>query len=127
MSATENRSHSGRFAPGKSGNPGGRPKGLRSRVREEVGEQDLVKFAAAVFYGDTADLSAWNVVPADITLRDRQWAHGYLSDQGYGKAPSFAPVEDGDPLELNNTEQIIETLMDELAPKREAAASRKTA
>jgi hypothetical protein len=51
-----NRRPSGQFAPGSSGNPGGRPRGLARAVRELVGEngEAIVQFWLDLMHDETA-------------------------------------------------------------------------
>jgi len=46
---------------------------------------------------------------------DRIRAIQELFDRGWGKAPAFAPIEDGDPLELSDIDRAIGKLIDERA------------
>jgi hypothetical protein len=89
MSTTQNRNRSGRWPKGISGNPGGRPQGLAKATRELVGE-DGMKLAAF-----------WLSIMEDPMRRDsdRLEASRLLADRGWGKAPTFEPLE-GDPLDL---------------------------
>jgi hypothetical protein len=83
------------FMAGRSGNPGGRPKGLAKATRELVGEDGmpLVRFWLGIV-GDEGARTA-----------DRLEASRLLADR---KAPAFAPVEDKDPLDLSAAEQAAE-------------------
>lgn len=110
--APQNRRENGTFGPGNKANPGGRPKGLAAKVRELVPAEQLTEFMLAVLNGDE---SALGEAPK---VKDRMDAAQWLADRGYGKAASFAPVEDGDPLELNDIEREIARLGDELAARR---------
>jgi hypothetical protein len=84
--------------PGRSGNPGGRPKGLAKATRELVGE-DGMKLA-----------QFWVSIMEDPMRRDsdRLEASPPLADRGWGKAPTFAAIEEEDPLDLANLEQAAE-------------------
>jgi len=65
------------FAPGQSGNPGGRPKGLTRRVRELVGDDgtEIAEFMYAVMADEGARMA------------DRLEAARWLADRGFGKPP----------------------------------------
>lgn len=41
-----------------------------------------------------------------------------LADRGYGKAPAFAAIEGGDPLELSAIAAEVQAIADELAARR---------
>ena len=63
------------FPPGVSGNPGGRPKGLASRIREITNEgNDLVDFVVSVFKGEHGEA-------ARLRLEAATW----LADRGFGR------------------------------------------
>lgn len=104
------------FEPGKSGNPGGRPKGLARTVRELVGGDGLV----------LAQIMTSIATDEKETTRDRIEATKWLADRGWGKAPAYAPIEPGDdvdPLDLSNEEARLiavdfDRKIDEVAERR---------
>lgn len=78
------------FLPGNSANPGGRPKGLASLVREQTKDgQELVRFMLGVLRG------------RKTPLRLRMEAAAWLADRGFGKALQQLEVSgpDGGPQE----------------------------
>jgi hypothetical protein len=112
MSTTQNRDGSGRWPKGISGNPGGRPQGLARATRELVGEdgQKLAEF--------------WLSIMEDPMRRDsdRLEASKLLADRGWGKAPTYAAIEEDDPLDLAAMEQAAEEFRAailRLAPEQE--------
>jgi hypothetical protein len=84
--------HDGRFQAGRSGNPGGRPRGLARRTRELVGEDgdEIVRFWLALMRDETAKTA------------DRLEASRLLAVRGWGKPAAFELVEDDDPLGLDD-------------------------
>ena len=86
------------FVPGQSGNPRGRPKGLARATRELVGD-DGMKL-----------VELWWDIARDETRRDRDRleASRLLADRGWGKAPTYAAIEEADPLDLARLEQAAE-------------------
>jgi len=102
------------WKPGQSGNPGGRPKGLARRVRELVGGdgETITHFMLDVLKNEEAE------------MRDRMEAAKWLADRGWGKAANHAPIEDADPLGLDEVDHAISSLVDELAARRQAPAAR---
>jgi hypothetical protein len=80
------------FEKGRSGNPGGRPKGIahatREVLRQAVAEGEdpslaIIRFYASVL-GDRNEKTVLRVQAADR-----------LADRGWGKPPMFAPVAAG--------------------------------
>jgi Family of unknown function (DUF5681) len=70
------------FAPGVSGNPGGRPKGLVRRIREETGDgAELVDYMLSVFRG------------GHESTKTRVDAATWLADRGFGKPTQTQAVE----------------------------------
>jgi len=86
------------FRPGRSGNPGGRPQSLAKATRALVGEDGM------------ALAQLWWDIARDETRRDRDRleASRLLADRGWGKAPTYAVIEEADPLDLANLEQAAE-------------------
>ena len=71
----ENRDGSGRFLPGQSGNPGGRPAGLSGLIRESTNDgAELVEFMLKVFRGELGE-----------SVRTRADAATWLADRAFGK------------------------------------------
>jgi uncharacterized protein DUF5681 len=85
------------FKPGRSGNPGGRPRGLSRATRDLVGEDGM------------AIVELWWQIALDPLqrTRDRLEASKLLADRGWGKAAVFAPQE-GDPFDLEEVEAAAE-------------------
>jgi hypothetical protein len=112
-----------RFRKGQSGNPGGRPKGLARITRELLGDdgEAAVGFLAAVMDGGPLPDGA---VPS---VAERIAAAKLLIERGWGRACEFAPVEDGDPLDLlggdDDLASSFDRRIDELASKRRAASA----
>ena len=77
------------FLPGNSANPGGRPKGLASLVREQTREgEELVRFMLSVLRGRKK-----------APLRLRMEAAAWLADRGFGKvAQPITGDTEGGPL-----------------------------
>lgn len=98
------------FKPGQSGNPSGRPKGVAAKARELIEDDPapLLKVFLAVARSPKAKSA------------DRITAAREYLDRAYGKAPAFAPVEGGDPLDRDAIDRGIEEALDELAALREA-------
>src|SRR4029453_4540858 len=86
------------FRPGRSGNPGGRPQSLAKATRALVGEDGM------------ALAQLWWDIARDETRRDRDRleASRLLADRGWGKAPTYAAIEEADPLDLANLEAAAE-------------------
>lgn len=77
------------FRPGQSGNPGGRPKGLASRIREATRDgEDLVAFALRVFNAE---------IPG-VKIEHRLEALQWLSDRGWGKPVQSVELTGQEPL-----------------------------
>ena len=98
------------WQPGQSGNPGGRPKGAARRAREAVGnDPNTVYEVFRTILFDESEKTA-----------DRINVGKELLDRGWGKSSSHAPIEGGDPLELDDVDRAIGAVLDELAERREA-------
>ena len=111
----EKRNGAGQFAPGVSGNPGGRPKGIAAKARELCGDDGEL---LAQFW-----LDAMNNTEEPMTARLK--ASELLVERGYGKAPSFVPIGEEDPLGLKeDIDRGIDSIMDELAVRRQVKAVR---
>jgi hypothetical protein len=96
--------------PFVKGNDGGRgrPKGLAKRIRDMVGDDPAR--VANVLFDILEDPEARNT--------DRIAAAKEIFDRGWGKAPAFAPIEGGDPLEASELDQAIRDIADQLVARR---------
>lgn len=87
---------------------GGRPKGLARRIRDMVGDDPAR--VANVLFDILEDPTARNA--------DRISAAREILDRGWGKAPAYAPIEGGDPLEANELDKAIRDIADQLVARR---------
>ena len=117
MPKPQNRTAAGHFTPGQSGNPGGRPKGLARQVRELVGGDGeiIAEFMLNVLHDTTA------------TIKERMDAGTWLADRGWGKAANHAPIEEGDPLGLEDVDRELIAIHDQLAARRQTQAAQPAA
>ena len=68
------------FAPGVSGNPGGRPKSLASYIRETTdGGREMVDLMVQVMRGETIN----GMKPK---IKDQMDAVSWLADRGFGRS-----------------------------------------
>lgn len=75
----------GKFKPGQSGNPGGRPRGYAELTRKRVGQdgQPIIDTLMLIAYGEQADIKKTLGAPASI--KDRLTALQQLKEHGWGK------------------------------------------
>lgn len=88
----------GRFRRGQSGNPGGRPKGLRSLIQRVVGHdgEKLVEFWALVAFADDAEVQRRLGTDQAPRWQDRMAALEELANRGFGRpAPSLDQESSG--------------------------------
>jgi hypothetical protein len=110
------------FEQGRSGNPGGRPKGLAKAVRDRLGaaaQGDLT--GADILVGFWTSVMVNQAEDTALRLKASQ----YLADRGWGKPPTYTPVEDEDPLEMTGREAddvaaSFDAKLDEVAARRAA-------
>jgi hypothetical protein len=96
------------FASARSARGGtNKPKGLAKRIRDMVGDDP--GRIANILFDILEDPRAAN--------RDRIAAGKELLDRGWGKAPTFMPIEGGDPLERSELDQAIRDIADQLVAR----------
>jgi len=84
---------------------------------------ELVRWYTAIWQRDEDELDALGVSLKDVTLAERNKAGEWLTERGYGKAPTHAPVTGDDPLELDTAGTAVKRAVDELASRRDASAA----
>jgi hypothetical protein len=87
-----------------------RQKSMGARIREMVGH-DPARLANLLF--DIAE----NISGKERSA-DRIKATTELMDRGWGKAPTFMPIENADPLNQSDLDQAIRDIADQLVARR---------
>lgn len=96
------RDGKGRFLPGFTTNPGGRPKGLAHYAREVAGTdgRKLLDILAAIATGDfeydqemPGKFGEVTIVKVQPTIKDRIKAITEILNRGWGKSPEVLKVE----------------------------------
>jgi hypothetical protein len=109
----QNRDTSGRYLPGISGNPGGRPVGLSGLIREATDEgSELVDFMLGLFRGKHGE-----------DMRTRADAATWLTDRGFGK-PTHIPSTDIECSQCAVTAHEMEVAGEKLHAKLELVRER---
>jgi hypothetical protein len=98
-----------KFQPGQSGNPGGRPKGLMTKVQAVVGTdgQKLVDRMVLIALGTVSEHEKAGL--GSVSVKDRITALEWLADRGFGKAAQSLEVSgvDGGPIETRRVEFVV--------------------
>jgi hypothetical protein len=103
-----------RWKPGQSGNPKGRPKGIAKQARDLINDEPERLLTILLDVAEDPKAKPPERIAA---------INAYL-DRAYGKAPQHAPVEGGDPLDRDQLDERIGSLVDDLAARRESKGRR---
>lgn len=98
----EVRDAAGRFRKGQTGNAGGRPKGLAATVREATDLDHLLSMLLGI------------VSDPGCRAADRIRASELLLDRGWGKAATFQPIVDADPLGRSELDRAILDIVEQI-------------
>lgn len=106
-----------RFGEGQPTNAGGRPKKLGKRLRELFPDEELIEAFSAIARGSFPD-------GTKASSRERMEALRWIAEYGHGKAPTYAVIQDEDPLgQLDDVTKETARILEELrAGDRERAA-----
>jgi hypothetical protein len=95
-SVPDNRDASGKFKPGQSGNPGGRPRGDLARlIRERVTEDGQASPDVLVDFWFSVLANKVPGMEGEAKIQDMQRASEVLAERGWGKATQ--PMEHSGP------------------------------
>jgi Family of unknown function (DUF5681) len=101
---------------GQSGNPGGRPKGVASAIRDARARRGLSQEDIADMLFDSLDEPRLRPMERLAIVRE-------IWDREHGKAPTHEAITGGDPLELDAIAERVKGIADELAARRGAPRS----
>jgi hypothetical protein len=120
--SSEPRAHGRPFTPGVSGNPGGRPKGYSSKLKEIVED-------TTVMHPTLGTISAWDAVvhkAIEDALSDnpsaRRYAREWLADRLMGKPKQHVEVTEP-PAATINFEELDDKDLDALIARLERETS----
>lgn len=98
---------------GQTGNPGGRPKGVASAIRDERTRRNLSQEDIAGMLFDSLEDARLKPMERLAIVRE-------IWDREHGKAPTHEAIAGGDPLELSAITETVKAIADELAARRDA-------
>jgi hypothetical protein len=116
-----------RFQPGISGNPGGRPKGLESAVREAIASREFTDGAGVVHKGLDAVLARLleMMFEKGTTPRDAVALAKEIFDRGFGRAKQTVHLKDDNAPIATMPRDPAEMTDEELTQARDAIRTLK--
>lgn len=116
------RDELGRLLPGQSGNPGGRPKGLESAVRDAIAKREFTDAKGVVYHGLDAVLARLleMLFEKGTTPRDAVALAKELFDRGFGKAKQTVHLKDDNASVATVPRDPADMTDEELAKARDA-------
>lgn len=97
------------FQPGRSGNPGGRAKGVAAAIKKLVGEdgQKLWDAWYAVAFGNDQAITDVLGKSVKVTAADKMRALAELRDSGFGRPMQSMTTDQGDTVAVPESIQFV--------------------